>query len=121
VATATTPWIYVKLCNLHAGLNGGPCDSLSTCFLHLCLCVFFGCQIGSFLGVKLGLSISLPRLQTSSGSVPHLSWDLWCFDDMLGSSMRRGRAPADNSEVLAMFRLQYSGEGATQPLVDDAS
>ncbi|KAL3160455.1 hypothetical protein ABBQ32_010774 [Trebouxia sp. C0010 RCD-2024] len=35
--------------------------------------------------------------------------------------MRRGRAPADNSDVLAMFRLVYSGEGATQPLVDDFS
>ncbi|KAL0023972.1 hypothetical protein WJX77_004581 [Trebouxia sp. C0004] len=35
--------------------------------------------------------------------------------------MRRGRGPADNSDVLAMFRLQYSGERATQPLVDDAS
>ncbi|DBB00234.1 TPA: hypothetical protein ACH3X1_014063 [Trebouxia sp. C0004] len=35
--------------------------------------------------------------------------------------MRRGRAPADNSDVLAMFRLQYSGERATQPLVDDPS
>ncbi|KAL3156263.1 hypothetical protein ABBQ32_012537 [Trebouxia sp. C0010 RCD-2024] len=35
--------------------------------------------------------------------------------------MRRGRAPADNSDVLAMFRLEYSGAGATQPLVDDAS
>ncbi|KAL3155924.1 hypothetical protein ABBQ32_012921 [Trebouxia sp. C0010 RCD-2024] len=35
--------------------------------------------------------------------------------------MRRGRAPANNSDVLAMFRLVYSGEGATQPLVDDSS
>ncbi|KAL3145955.1 hypothetical protein ABBQ38_015315 [Trebouxia sp. C0009 RCD-2024] len=35
--------------------------------------------------------------------------------------MRRGRAPADNSDVLAMFGLVYSGEGATQPLVDDFS
>ncbi|KAL3134237.1 hypothetical protein ABBQ38_006668 [Trebouxia sp. C0009 RCD-2024] len=40
---------------------------------------------------------------------------------MLGASMRRGRAPADNSEVLAMLRLVYSGEGATEPLVDDFS
>ncbi|KAL3132134.1 hypothetical protein ABBQ32_008744 [Trebouxia sp. C0010 RCD-2024] len=40
---------------------------------------------------------------------------------MLGSSTRRGRAPANNSDVLAMFRLVYSGEGATQPLVDDSS
>lgn len=40
---------------------------------------------------------------------------------MLRSSMRRGRLPADNSEVLAMFRLQYVGEAASQPLVDDAS
>ncbi|DBA85720.1 TPA: hypothetical protein ACH3X1_005289 [Trebouxia sp. C0004] len=40
---------------------------------------------------------------------------------MLRSCTRRGRAPANNSEVLAMFRLVYSGEGATQPLVDDAS
>ncbi len=61
------------------------------------------------------LSISVPRLQTSSVSVPLV------FGDMLGASMRRGRAPADNSDVLAMFRLQYSGEGASQPLVDDAS
>ncbi len=43
------------------------------------------------------------------------------FDDMLRSNTRRGRAPADNSDVLAMFRLVYSGEGATQPLVDDSS
>ncbi len=43
------------------------------------------------------------------------------FGDMLGASMRRGRAPANNSEVLAMFRLQYSGAAATQLLVDDAS
>ena len=35
--------------------------------------------------------------------------------------MRRGRAPVDNADVLAMFRLQYSGEAATQPLVDDVS
>ncbi|KAL3132126.1 hypothetical protein ABBQ32_008735 [Trebouxia sp. C0010 RCD-2024] len=40
---------------------------------------------------------------------------------MLGSSTRRGRAPANNSDVLAMFRLVYSGEGATQPLVDNSS
>ena len=43
--------------------------------------------------------------------------DIWD----VAPSMRRGRAPADNSDVLAMFRLQYSGERATQPLVDDAS
>ncbi|KAL3142096.1 hypothetical protein ABBQ32_004717 [Trebouxia sp. C0010 RCD-2024] len=43
------------------------------------------------------------------------------FDDMLRSNTRRGRAPADNSDVLAMFRLVYSGEGATQPLVDESS
>ena len=43
------------------------------------------------------------------------------FDDMLRSNTRRGRAPADNSDALAMFRLVYSGEGATQPLVDDSS
>ena len=43
------------------------------------------------------------------------------FGDMLRSNTRRGRAPADNSDVLAMFRLVYSGEGATQPLVDDSS
>ncbi|KAL3149508.1 hypothetical protein ABBQ32_002290 [Trebouxia sp. C0010 RCD-2024] len=40
---------------------------------------------------------------------------------MLRSSTRRGRAPANNADVLAMFRLVYSGEGATQPLVDDSS
>ncbi|KAL3134335.1 hypothetical protein ABBQ38_006592 [Trebouxia sp. C0009 RCD-2024] len=40
---------------------------------------------------------------------------------MLRSSTRRGRAPANNSDVLAKFRLVYSGEGATQPLVDDSS
>ena len=40
---------------------------------------------------------------------------------MSGCNMRRGRAPADNSEVLAMFRQVYSGEGATQSLVNDAS
>ncbi|DBA90737.1 TPA: hypothetical protein ACH3X1_003947 [Trebouxia sp. C0004] len=40
---------------------------------------------------------------------------------MLRSNTRRGRAPADNSDVLAMFRLVYSGEGATQPLVDGSS
>ena len=49
----------------------------------------------------------------------HLS--LVVFDDMLRSNTRRGRAPADNSDVLAMFRLVYGGEGATQPLVDDFS
>ena len=43
------------------------------------------------------------------------------FGDMLGAITRRGRAPADNLEVLAMFRLQYTGVGATQPLADDAS
>ena len=43
------------------------------------------------------------------------------FGDMLRSSTRRGRAPANNSDVLAMFRLVYSGEGATEPLVDDFS
>ncbi|DBA96412.1 TPA: hypothetical protein ACH3X1_015308 [Trebouxia sp. C0004] len=43
------------------------------------------------------------------------------FGDMLRSSTRRGRAPANNLEVLAMFRLVYSGEGATEPLVDDFS
>ncbi|DBB00936.1 TPA: hypothetical protein ACH3X1_000850 [Trebouxia sp. C0004] len=40
---------------------------------------------------------------------------------MLRSSTRRGRAPANKSDVMAMFRLVYSGEGATQPLVDDSS
>ena len=40
---------------------------------------------------------------------------------MLRSTTRRGRVPADNSDVLAMFRLVYSGEAATQPLVDDSS
>ncbi|KAL3153587.1 hypothetical protein ABBQ38_011576 [Trebouxia sp. C0009 RCD-2024] len=40
---------------------------------------------------------------------------------MLRSNTRRGRAPADNSDVLAMFRMQYSGERATHPLVDDPS
>lgn len=43
------------------------------------------------------------------------------FGDTLGANMRRGRAPTDNSDVLAMFRLQCSGEGASRPLVDDAS
>ena len=43
------------------------------------------------------------------------------FGDMLRSTTRRGRVPADNSDVLAIFRLVYSGEGATQPLVDDSS
>ena len=43
------------------------------------------------------------------------------FGDILGASMRRGRVPADNSDVMAMFRLVYSGEGATEPLVDDFS
>ncbi len=47
--------------------------------------------------------------------------DFVVFGDMLRSNPRRGRAPANNSDVLAMFRLVYSGEGATQPLVDDAS
>ena len=40
--------------------------------------------------------------------------------DMLRSSRRRGRAPANRWDVLAMFRLVYSREGATQPLVDDS-
>ncbi|DBA83811.1 TPA: hypothetical protein ACH3X1_006334 [Trebouxia sp. C0004] len=43
------------------------------------------------------------------------------FGDMLRSRTRRGGEPADNSDVLAMFRLVYSGEGATEPLVDDSS
>ena len=43
------------------------------------------------------------------------------FGDMLRSTSRRGRAPANNSDVLAMFGLVYSGEGATEPLVDDFS
>ncbi|KAL3135423.1 hypothetical protein ABBQ32_007605 [Trebouxia sp. C0010 RCD-2024] len=40
---------------------------------------------------------------------------------MFTCNIRRGRAPADNSEILAMFRLQYSGEGATYTLADDVS
>ncbi|DBA92520.1 TPA: hypothetical protein ACH3X1_002753 [Trebouxia sp. C0004] len=40
---------------------------------------------------------------------------------MLSSSRRRGRAPANTSDVLGMFRLVYCGAGATQPLADDAS
>jgi len=43
------------------------------------------------------------------------------FGDIFDAIMRRGRAPADNLDVLAMFRLEYSGAGATQLLVDDAS
>lgn len=64
--------------------------------------------------------ISLPHLQTLSVLCSSLVGFV-VFGDMLGASMRRGRAPADNSEVLAMFRLQYSGAAATQLLVDDAS
>ena len=41
--------------------------------------------------------------------------------DMLRASMLRGRAPANTLDVLAMFRLVYSGEGATEPLVEDFS
>ena len=37
------------------------------------------------------------------------------------SSTCRGRAPANNSDVMAMFRLVYSGERATEALVDDFS
>ena len=40
---------------------------------------------------------------------------------MLVCNVRRGRALADNSEILAMFRLQYGGEGATHTLADDVS
>ena len=43
------------------------------------------------------------------------------FGDILGASMRRGRTPADMSDVMTMFRFQYSGERATKPLVEDAS
>ena len=64
-----------------------------------------------------GLWILLPRPAEIEDSIP----DIVLFDDMLRSNTRRGRAPADNSDVLAMFRLVYSGEGATQPLVDDSS
>ena len=42
-------------------------------------------------------------------------------DSWAPSIMRRGRAPADNSDVLTMFGLVYSGEMASQPLVDDSS
>ena len=61
-----------------------------------------------------------PDCKTSSFSV--LSCRAFVvFGDHLGASMRRGRAPADNSEILAMFSLQYSGARATQTLADDAS
>ena len=43
------------------------------------------------------------------------------FGTMLACNMRRGRALADNAEILAMFRLQYSGGGATYTLADDVS
>ena len=65
-----------------------------------------------------GLWILLPRPADIEDSIPKLSRNLWC---LLRSNTRRGRAPADNSDVLATFRLVYSGEGATQPLMDDSS
>ena len=40
---------------------------------------------------------------------------------MFTCNIQRGRAPADNAEIFAMFRLQYSGEGATHALADDVS
>jgi hypothetical protein len=61
-----------------------------------------------------------PDLQTSR-LYSSLDAEFVVFGDMLRSTTRRGRAPANNSDVLAMFRLVYSGEGATEPLVDDSS
>ena len=72
-------------------------------------------------GSARGLWILLPRPADIEDSIPKLSRNLWCLIDMLRSNTRRGRAPAENSDVLAMFRLVFSGEGATQPLVDDSS
>lgn len=59
-----------------------------------------------FEGIKLGLSISSCRHQGFYSSVI-----VGCvmFDDMLGASMSRGRALTNNSDVLAMFHLKYSG------------
>ena len=61
-----------------------------------------------------------PDLQTSR-LYSSLYAEFVVFGDMLRSTSRRGRAPANNSDVLAMFGLVYSGEGATEPLVDDCS
>ncbi len=60
------------------------------------------------------------RLQTSSVCSSVVAGFV-VFGDIFDAIMRRGRAPADNLDVLAMFRLEYSGAGATQLLVDDAS
>ena len=86
---------------------------LGTCIAKL---LSIGCKSEQ----NLGPGFCFPDLQTSRILFLVVA-EFVVFGDSLGSSMRRGRAPADNSDVLAMFRLVYSGEGATQPLVDDSS
>ena len=65
--------------------------------------------------------ILLPPTCRHRGFYSSVVAEIVVFGDMMRSSTHRGRAPADNSAVLAMFRLVYSGEGATQPFVDDLS
>ncbi len=52
----------------------------------------------------------------------HLCGGTHCVWWYVGASMQRNRAPAERTlDVLAMLRLQHSGERATQPSVHDAS
>jgi hypothetical protein len=73
--------------------------------------------------VKIVVETQRPgfRFPTDERSCSSIFVGFVVFGGIVGASMRRGRASADNSEVLAMFRLQYGGEGATNHLVDDPS
>ena len=62
--------------------------------------------------------VCFPDLQTSK--ILFLSRRGVVFGDKLSCSTRPGRAPANNSDVLAKFRLVYRGEVAAQPLMDDS-
>ena len=59
------------------------------------------------------------RLQTSSVDVPQ--WDLLSLVTSWAPVCIEVERQPIIPDVLAMFRLQYSSERATQPLVDDAS
>ena len=50
-----------------------------TAQIHLRNCAYSTSALNQWWGHKSGLLISLPRLQTSSVSVPPLSWDLLCL------------------------------------------
>ena len=79
------------------------------------------CRVFLRPNLRRGLRILLPQPADIEDIIPKVVAEFVVFDDMLRCNTRRGRAPADNSDVLAMFRLVYSGEGATEPLVDDSS